>query len=328
MACNAKQSAGESARRRTGLGAVVEAMRMPHWIKNVFVVVPILFSQRYGQGDAWAPCILAVGVFCLLSSSIYIINDIFDYARDRAHPLKRNRPVASGRLSKTRAIIAAVVLLVAGAALAGYLSVSMSNALLPMYGMGVAIWAGSYFLLNLLYSLWLKNKVIVDVLVVAMGFVLRAMAGAAAIAVAVSPWLVICTFTLCLFIALAKRRSEVTDLSDEQVAKVRKTARQYGPETVEHMLTVSAAMAILTYSLYCLAPGTVRRFGSAHMIWTVPLFVYGMFRYYVLTRGGGRGDPVNVVLRDKVMWLVVLVYIGLTLIIVKFGPDHADMFLK
>ncbi len=177
--------------------------------------------------------------------------------------------------------------------------------------------------LNLLYSFWLKAHMIIDVIVVALGFVLRAMAGAAAISVPVSPWLVVCTFTLCLFIALTKRRGEIAALPPESAAAARATNRAYEPGDIEHMLTVSAALAILTYSLYCLAPRTVTNVGSGHMVWTIPLVIYGTFRYYRLSHRASRSDPLRVLVGDKIMWIVLGVYVVLSAIIIKFGSHEA-----
>ena len=175
--------------------------------------------------------------------------------------------------------------------------------------------------LNGLYSFWLKQHPIIDVISVAMGFVLRAMAGAAAIAVPISPWLVVCTFSLCLFIALTKRRAEIVDLPDEDLATARRVNLVYSRVGLDVMLTVSASMALLTYTLYSLAPGTIQRLGSAHMVWTVPVVVYGLFRFNHLSRGSG-GDPVKVLMRDRAMWAVLVIYALLVAAIVKYGGSE------
>ena len=302
-----------------GFGAVLEAMRPSHWVKNAFVVAPLLFSGRFTDLRSCGLSLTAFAAFCLLSSAVYLINDICDRQRDRAHPIKRRRPIASGRLSVGAAWAVAAVLAAAGFAIAAAMSLLTLDPGKPLGGAGLLTWTGGYFVLNLLYSFWLKNKVIVDVVVVAFGFVLRAMAGAAAIAVPVSPWLVVCTLTLCLFIAVTKRRSEVLDRPAEGAAASRAVIRVYTRRQMDHMLTVSTAMALLTYALYCLAPSTVGHFGSAHMVWTIPLVVYGMFRFNLLTDRGGMDDPVGVLLRDRIMWIVLALYVGMSALIVKFG---------
>lgn len=301
--------------------SILEAMRPAHWVKNLFVLAALPFS---GKWSAWPAALGAFAAFCLLSSGIYLINDIADRKADRAHPTKRRRAVASGRLSAAVAAGAAIVLLAAGAGIIACLAAWTAGAA------GVlAFWAGAYVVGNLAYSFGLKRAPILDVLVVATGFVLRAMAGAAAIAVPPSPWLVVCTFMLCLFIALAKRRGEVAALGDAAV-EARSVHGFYNLSNLEHMLAVSAGLAILTYTLYCLAPHTVRRVGSAHLIWSVPVVVYGMFRYYCLTRALGDEDPVRILLRDRVLWLVGVAWLACVLVVLKYGRDPAvrDLLLR
>ena len=301
---------------------MLEAMRPHHWVKNAFVLAPILFSGKFADPQAWCHGLITFAAFCLASSSVYLINDLCDRQADQAHPEKRTRAVASGRLSMGGALVGAMVLTLAAAGvevLVAILNAESDSDVLPI---SVVAWTAGYLVLNLLYSLWLKQKVILDVLIIALGFVLRATAGAAAIMVPISPWLVVCTFTFCLFIAIAKRRSEVIALSADVAAAARRTSRGYDAATIEHMLTVSTAVAVMTYCVYCLAPSTVHRVGSAHMVWTIPLMVYGMFRYYLLSRHADSGDPVRVVLRDRVLWLVVALYLVLTGLIIRFGSHE------
>ncbi len=302
-----------------GLGALIEAMRPTHWVKNAFVIAPILFAGAFGQWEAWWRCLLTVAAFCLISSGVYLVNDLCDRSADRAHPDKRYRPLASGRLSAGLAVTAAVILFLAGLLLAILPGVWLLHPNQPLGGMGAAVWAGGYLLVNLLYSLELKRFPVVDVILVAAGFVLRAMAGAAAIAVPISPWLVICTFTFCLFLALAKRRAELTDLSPEQARDTRRVNREYRAEDLDFMVTVSTAIALMSYCLYCLAPSTVHRIGSAHMIWTIPLVLYGVFRFVRVGRRMHKGDIAAVLFADKALWLVVLLYVVLSGLIIRYG---------
>jgi 4-hydroxybenzoate polyprenyltransferase len=267
---------------------------------------------------AWVGCLLTVASFCLLSSSVYVLNDVLDREEDRRHPTKRYRPIPSGRLSLQAAVVGAVVLVVTGLSVAAAVSVLLPHTR-ALGGMGVLIWAGLYLLLNLAYSMWLKHKAVIDVLLVAFGFVLRAMAGASAIAAPISPWLVLCTLTLCLFIALTKRRGELLSLESEQAGAVRPANRGYSLESLEHMLTVSTAMALITYSLYCVSPRTIHQFGSAHMIWTIPLVIYGTFRFNGVTRSHPGEDPSRVVLTDRVLWLVLAAYVVLVLLVITVG---------
>lgn len=309
---------------RRGLGAVVEAMRVSHWVKNAFVVAPIVFSGQYVHVEAWVRCLLAVGAYCLLSSAVYLVNDVVDRNADRAHPTKCNRAVASGRLSPLGAVLAAVVLVGVGLGLVLYDALQLGGNLQDGRDQWLLLaWALAFLGLNVLYSFWFKNHAIVDVIAISLGFVLRAMAGAAAISVSPSAWLIVCTFTLCLFIALTKRRGEMLALPADQARAARVATAGYDLGMIDYMLTVSTALAILTYSLYCLAPRTIERFGSAHLIWTIPVVLYGMFRYDRTTRDAARSDPVSVLLRDKVMWAVVMLYVGMVLVILKYGREDA-----
>lgn len=298
---------------------LLEALRIPHWIKNVFVLAALVFSKQVGSASAWLMALAATAAFCLLSSAAYLINDVADRESDRTHPVKSRRPIASGRVSPTAAVATAIALLAAATVLIVLESLRLRWAGAPVGGMGLAVWAGTYLVLNLAYSFGLKGRPILDVLIVAMGFVFRAMAGAAAVMAVVSPWLVLCTLTLCLFIALAKRRSEIVVLG-EAAGRTRRVHRFYTLANLDHMLAVSAGLAIATYCLYCTAPRTIANLGSAHMIWTIPLVIYGMFRYYCLTLQAGGDDPMRVLGRDKVMWLVVGAWILLVVAILKWGP--------
>jgi len=300
--------------------AIIEAIRIPHWIKNIFIFAAILFAGKWNQPEAWAMSISAFIAFCLLSSAVYLINDIADRRRDRVHPEKRFRPIASGRLSVSTAAGSAVILLIAGAIIIAYQSARLYQPTRHLGGLGLAAWAGAYVVINLAYSLGLKDKAIIDVIIIAMGFVLRAMAGAEAISVAISPWLVVCTFTLCLFLALAKRRGEIIALG-EVAGRTRAANNFYNPTNIEHMLAVSAGLAILTYMLYCLANRTVERIGSANLIWTIPFVVYGMFRYYCLTLGTKRSDPVDILMHDKVLWMVGAAWLICVIIVLRWGAS-------
>jgi 4-hydroxybenzoate polyprenyltransferase len=309
-------------------------MRVPHWIKNLFVAAPLLFSRHWQPSPswdwalAWCQTGLAFLSFCLISSAIYLVNDVVDRDSDRLHPTKCNRPVASGRLSAGLAIAVAIVLAAAGMAAAG--AVGLIEHRQTLMGQGTAVFAGCFGLLNVLYVFVLKRHPIVDVIAISTGFVLRAMGGAAAIGVPSSPWLILCTFTLCLFIALCKRRGELADLGQEQAAATRVANSAYNLAMVEYMLTVSTAMAILSYSLYCVPTLTAGQLGehgdvvrSAHMIWTVPLVVYGIFRYNMLTSRAGRSDPVDAIVHDKAMWAVLTLYVALSLVILAFGGHES-----
>ena len=310
--------------------ALLTSMRPHHWVKNLLILLVMPFSGKAAQPWAWAMASLAFAAFCLFSSAIYLFNDIADRQRDQAHPVKRLRPIASGRLGVSTAAAAGAVLLALGAVLVTIVIALQKGGVLPyelarpMWGYSLAAWAGAYVLMTLAYSFKLKEAPIVDVLIVAAGFVLRAMAGAAALAVVISPWLVICTFMLCLFIALAKRRTEIAELG-EGARQTRRVHDFYTLTNLDHMLSVSAGLAIVTYSLYCLAERTVSEVvGSPHLIWTVPLVVYGLFRYYCLVVSDGcPEDPVRVLMHDRILWAVVALWIVLAWLILAFGHHSA-----
>jgi len=298
-------------------------MRPRHWVKNALVAAPLLFSGRYVETKAWGLCLLAMAAFCLLSSGIYLINDLCDRRQDAVHPVKRRRAIASGRLSISRAIVAAMALILLAGGLLAIVETLKHDPEQLLGGWGLSLWAGLYVVLNLLYSFWLRNHAIIDVLAIAMGFVLRAMAGAAAINVPISPWLVLCTLTLCLFIALAKRRSEIAEMDNGSTADARSSHGGYRKQTLEHMMGVSAALAIVTYCLYCLAPRTISHIGSGHMIWTIPLVIYATFRYYRTTCLAACSDAVELLVRDKIMWLLMAMYVILAGLIIQYGSHPA-----
>jgi 4-hydroxybenzoate polyprenyltransferase len=314
--------ATSNASGRRGLAALVEAMRPEHWVKNLLVLLALVFGKGMGQGWAWLMAGAMFAAFCLASSAIYLINDLLDRPSDRAHPVKRNRAIASGRLAPGLALVAAVVLLAGAAGIVIAQAFALQARGAPLHGLGPMLWTGAYVALNLAYSLRLKSAPVLDVLIIALGFVLRAMAGAVAIAVPISPWLVACSFTICLFIALTKRRNEVAALGADAPA-ARKANAFYTLTNLDHMLAVSSALAITTYSIYCLAPRTLESIGSAHLIWTVPVVIYAVFRYYCLVVAQPDRDPVGVILRDRVLWLTGLLWLLIVVAVIELGPAPA-----
>lgn len=303
------------------LAALVEALRVPQWVKNLFVLVALPFSGKWkepGWPHAWAMAGGAFAVFCLLSSGVYLINDICDRESDRIHPDKCRRPIPSGRLPVSWALAAAFFVLGAAAGLLAYMGGLLYDPQDPLAGLGLVFWAAVYLLINLAYNAGLKRRPILDVLIVAMGFVFRAMAGSAAIGVPASVWLVVCTFTLCLFIALAKRRSEIAALGPAS-RDTRRVNRFYTLTNLEHMLSVSAGLAIISYTLYCVDQRTIARLHSPHLVWTIPLVVYGMFRYYCLTLTTSLEEPMKALYRDKVLWAVGIAWVVLVFLVLTFG---------
>jgi len=269
-------------------GDLVRLARPTHWIKNGIVLLPVVFARRVADPSAWLQAGLATVAFCLASSAVYAMNDILDRRRDRLHPAKRNRPVAAGRVSVRAAGIEAAVLALAG------LGVAVAANVL------VVASVGAFLLLQAAYSAGLKQRMLVDVICIALGFVLRAMTGALAIRADVSPWLVVCTFTLCLFMGFSKRRNEIASLTDlAEAARHRPTLVGYTPELLTHLITLSGGLAIVSYLLYASSPRTIGEFGTPYLVYTLPLVVYGVCRFAMLAMQGAYSDPMHLILRDR-----------------------------
>lgn len=272
-------------------------MRPKQWVKNFFIFAPLVFSENLFDGALVLRSVLAFAIFCLLSGCVYILNDIMDLEKDRLHPIKRFRPLASGQISVTAARAFAVFLFVVSFLFSYYLDQSF------------CIIACVYFLLNILYSFYLKNVVIVDVFIVASGFFLRVLGGAEVINVSVSSWLLICTILLALFLAFSKRRHEIVIL-DEEAVQHRKILAEYSPYFLDQMISVATASTVVSYILYTLSEETVTKFHTRALIFTVPFVLYGIFRYYYLIhQKKGGGNPTTALLTDKPLMINTVLWI-------------------
>lgn len=275
--------------------AVFLSLRPRQWVKNLLVFAGVFFSHNLLAGGAALRAAGAFAIFCLLSGVVYILNDLADREQDRVHPRKRCRPIASGRLGIRAAARVAVVL--GGASLA----VSL------LLGWRFAAVAVGYLVIQLGYSLWLKRVVIVDVMVVAAGFALRAIAGTVVIGVVISPWLFVCTILLALFLALAKRRHELMTL--DAGIEHRAVLADYTPALLDQMMAVATSSTVVTYCLYTIAPETVAKFGSHWLILTVPFVLYGVYRYlFLVYRREAGGEPERVFFTDAPLLLDVVLY--------------------
>jgi 4-hydroxybenzoate polyprenyltransferase len=273
--------------QRRGIGALLEAMRPRQWTKNVFVFAGLIFSGRLFDRAAVLRELAAFAMFCAAASAVYLANDAADREHDARHPEKRGRPVASGRLSGPFAIAASVVL--GAAALA-------ASAVLSRELLWIVV---GYLALSVAYSLRLKRVFLLDVMIVAFGFVLRAAAGAAAIAVEISPWLLCCSFLLALFLALAKRRAELSLLGETAIAH-RAALSKYSVALVDRWLTALTGATIVSYALYTQSPRTVEHFGTTNLLYTLPFVVYALFRYqHLATRDDAAGDPGALLVHDR-----------------------------
>jgi 4-hydroxybenzoate polyprenyltransferase len=288
------------------LTALWISLRPRQWVKNLFVFAGLVFGHKL-----YTPLLgvaLAVFViFCALSGAIYLLNDVADREKDRLHPQKRHRPVASGRLAPSTA--AAVGFLLIAASLLASLAISGTLALVAL------VYAG----LLVAYSAGLKHVVIVDVLLVAMGFVLRAVAGAVAVRVEISGWLLICTILIALFLALGKRRHEYLTLGDE-AARHRPILAEYSAALLDQMIAVVTASTVTAYALYTMSAETVAKFDTHLLPATLPFVLYGIFRYlYLLYRKQLGGNPSELFLNDRPLLLNTLLWM-LTVLAIIYGP--------
>ncbi|MBN1356105.1 decaprenyl-phosphate phosphoribosyltransferase [bacterium] len=280
------------------LGSLIETMRPRQWTKNSLVFAGILFSLKIFHPEALIRTLGAFLLFCLISGSVYILNDILDRGRDRLHPEKRHRPIASGRLSIRAASVAGFWFAACSLGLGFTLSSSLGWILFL------------YMILNIAYSLVLKNIVILDVLIIALGFVLRAVAGAVVIEVEISEWLLICTFLLALFLALCKRRYELIVMAADRASNHRAVLAHYSSTLVDQMIAVVTASALMAYALYTISDNVVQKFHTQNLIFTVPFVLFAIFRYLflVLTQNKG-GSPERVLIQDKAMVIDILLWV-------------------
>jgi 4-hydroxybenzoate polyprenyltransferase len=272
------------------------SLRPGQWTKNLFVFAALVFSQRLNDTGAVVRSAIAFVVFCGLSSTVYLINDVLDREQDRRHPLKAHRPIASGELSPALALTASAALgataMIAAASLGAYF----------------VQFAAAYVVLLSAYSALLKHIVILDVLTISGGFTLRAAAGAAAIAVPISHWLLVCTTLLALFIALSKRRHELTLLT-ETAAGHRPILGDYTPYLLDQMISVVTASTLIAYAFYTISPETTAKFGTDLLSLTIPFPLYGIFRYlYLVHLCDKGGSPAELVINDRPLLVCVALW--------------------
>jgi 4-hydroxybenzoate polyprenyltransferase len=294
------------------IAGLVQSLRPKQWTKNLLLFAGIIFSQQVTVPALLLRAAAGFAAFCLLSGLVYLLNDVTDAASDRLHPLKRNRAIASGRLPVAVAWAATVPILGAAGAIAWWLGPAFTGV------------AALYLAFNLAYSLGLKKQVLIDVFIIAIGFVLRAIGGVELLLpvspeTVISPWLLVCTFFGALFLALAKRRRELEN-AGEGAAERRAVLRQYTPELLDGLLLVSAASSLMSYALYTIWPATVAKFHTEALLYTVPFVAYGIFRYLWLVRvSSGSEDPSQVLLTDRPMATTVALYLVAVLAILYRG---------
>lgn len=304
------------------LRAIIIAMRPRQWTKNFAVFVGIIFAQRLFSAPSLERTILAFATFCLASSTIYLLNDLLDLENDRQHPTKRHRPLASGRLPIPWAIAAIGVLLLGCAGLTTaifFVPIPQQSDIYASYGGANLLFAltiATYLILMVLYSVRLKHVVLIDVFIIASGFVLRILAGAVVIPVSISGWLYLVTCLLSLFLALSKRRHELV-LLQGQASTHRQILKEYSIPMLDQMITIVATTTIMAYSLYTVQGTT----GSHRLIVTIPLVLYGIFRYlYLVYMRMEGGSPEEVLLRDRHMLGTVMLCTVLIFVILYILP--------
>ncbi|MEE2787664.1 MAG: decaprenyl-phosphate phosphoribosyltransferase [Myxococcota bacterium] len=285
----------------------LRALRPHQWVKNAFVFAPLVFSRNLTNPDTVLSSLLAFAAFCLSASAIYLINDIADYERDRVHPKKKNRPIASGAISRGVAGAMAVVIGPLGLSLAYWLNVRTGATLTV------------YVVMNLFYSFKLKHVVLLDVFIIAAGFLLRVSIGAFAITVGISPWLLLCTFFVALFLAFCKRRHELISLGAEAAAH-RGILAEYSTPFIDKMVSALASMTVMSYALYTIDPAVIARLGTDGLIMTLPLVLFGVFRYlYLVHQRQQGGSPTEIVLKDRSVQAIVFIYLAISVCCIYFN---------
>jgi 4-hydroxybenzoate polyprenyltransferase len=294
--------------RTSSLGDVFQLLRPTQWSKNAVLFAALIFAKRLFEIQDVVLVTLGFVAFCAVASGAYVMNDLRDCERDRQHPLKAQRPLPSGRVRRGTATVLALGLMIAG--LAGAASL----------GAGFAVLTCVYLLLQVAYTFWLKEVVILDVFAIASGFVIRAVAGGVVIHVPISPWLIICTFMLMTFLGFCKRRHELV-LLEARATDHRASLREYSPYFLDQMISVLTGSTVVTYAIYTASPEVIRKLGTDKLYLTIPFVLFGIFRYlYLVHQREEGGNPTQLLLSDRplladlFLWVLtatLLIYLGL-----------------
>ena len=287
--------------------SLIVSVRPGEWTKNLFVFAALLFGQRLTDPASIGRATTAFAIFCSLAGVVYLVNDVVDRDSDRQHPRKSARPIASGALSVSAALSFAAVLGTSALAAAWWM------------GRDFGLVATSYVLLLVLYSGPLKHIVIIDVLTIAIGFVLRVVAGAVAVGVPISQWLLICTILLALFLGLSKRRHEIVLLADGATGH-RRIVQEYSPYLLDQMIGVVTASTLMAYILYATSHETAEKFGTSLLGLTIPFPLYGIFRYlYLVHHKEGGGSPAELLLNDRPLLACVALWV-IAVVVIVYRP--------
>ncbi len=287
--------------------SIARLLRPSHWIKNVLVFAAVIFAGLFSSAHAWGVSLLAFVSFSFAASSVYIINDLLDVEQDRLHPVKKNRPIASGAVSTPLALVVAALLLAVSLVIAGRVTL-------------LAVWLLiGYVLAMTVYSLGLKHVLLVDVFIVAGGLVLRAIYGAVMLKVTISNWLLICAFLIALVLAMVKRRQELVRTGGEAETFMRKSLRGAPPVSVwDHWISAIAGITGLAYILYTVDPQTVAHVGSDHLLYSSPFVIYALLRYLAGVQVNKHGeDPTEALLRDRGTIITVLAWLAVVLLVLS-----------
>jgi 4-hydroxybenzoate polyprenyltransferase len=285
------------------LKMLLKTMRPKQWVKNVIVYAGVVFAGKVFDVRSLGLATLGFILFCAISSAVYLLNDLVDIEKDRQHPRKKFRPLASGALKKNTAIATMLILLAVGLPLSFYAQ--------PLFGLTIL----AYFVMQIAYCFYLKNVVILDVFTIAAGFVMRAVAGALIVQVIVSPWLLVCTMLLALFLGLAKRRHELVLLADG-ASDHREILKEYSSELVQEMISVVTSSVVVAYSLYAITAPNLPK--NNLMALTIPFVLYAIFRYlYLVYRKDEGGSPEELLLKDIPLLVCIMLW-GLTSITILY----------
>jgi len=276
----------------------IKLIRMKHWLKNGLVFLPLFFSINLFKVNLLCNSFIAFLVFSLTASIVYVVNDINDIEKDKLHPIKKKRPLASGAISKKQAIITTIVIAMLCIGLMIYL-----------YSITKVIWTFvipvAYLFINILYSKWLKHIPIIDVVIIVTGFVLRVMFGGVSINIEVSKYLYLMIIFGSFYLGFGKRRNEIIKNGD----KSRSVLKMYNKDFLDKNMYVALALAVVSYTLWCVDPATVQRIGNDYIFWTIPLLMIILQLYSLDIEGNSHGDPIEVILSDKKLLVTAVVYV-------------------
>ena len=293
--------------RTSSLRDLFQLLRPMQWSKNTVLFAALIFAKHLFVLSDLVTVTLGFLAFCLLASGAYVMNDLRDCERDREHPLKSLRPLPSGRVRRGTAVVLSITLVLAG--MFGAIALRSEFGLL----------AGVYFALQVAYTFWLKEAVILDVMSIAAGFVIRAVAGGVIIAVPVSPWLIICTFLLALFLGFSKRRHELI-LLEARATDHRPSLKEYSPYFLDQMIAVVTASTVVAYAIYTVSPEVREKLGTDKLYLTIPFVLFGIFRYlYLVHQREEGGNPTQLLLTDQPLLIDVLLWIATAALLLYWG---------